>query len=772
MNVELATHPTSESLLAFFAGTLDDSSRATVAQHLEGCAACRGKEAGAAAVKLEGTPPPVKSLDEVTWSAKGKRVKAAGDVPHELAKHPHYEILQELGRGGMGVVYLARNRLMDRLEVVKVVHRAFIESPEAMERFLREIQSAGKLRHDNVVGAYSALHGDNLLGFAMEYIDGKDLAQVVAAQGPLSVVHACHYIRQAALGLQHAHEKGMIHRDIKPQNLILAREGKKHTVKILDFGLAKATRDKKIDTGLTGVGALLGTPDYMAPEQILDAASADIRSDIYSLGCTFYFLLAGRPPFRAKSVFDLLQAHQVVEATRLDLVRPDVSPQLAAVVATMMAKDPGQRYQTPNAVARALVPFLKAAKAATPDSATPPKTSEVDTDEFAIAAETVVAEENTRRETKVKPLPNAQRRTWIAASVGCIGLLAAFAIGIAAYGPTGSAPGCINVDDSNGEPAQQLVAAVLPRETLPAGLLVLDNCDEQSSGKNEYNDQLTLWDGQGAETFRVGGFNNSETVGCNHRVAVDARRKSIWVIEDANRRIRRFDFRGTPTLTIDDVRGTAIAVDSETGHVWATGTEGPNGNGKTVVYNTMGEAIAAHPVSGLDIVYDAQTKSIWIAHRSLTKIVAATGEQVSVGVSALCVSSLAADPKNGGVWLTTRGLDIQPDGNRLLRFDAQAKEQTRINLGPKIPFAVSVDATDGSVWVAMLRESIERFTADGAPQQSHAVHAFSVLAAPDGAVWAVTPGDVQKISLQGDVTLRLRHARTSNQAWIASIDGR
>ena len=134
----------------------------------------------------------------------------------------------------------------------------------------------------------------------------------------------------------------MVHRDIKPQNLILAREGKKHIVKVLDFGLAKATREKADDTGLTGEGQMLGTPDYIAPEQTLDAAKADIRADIYSLGCTLYFLLTGAPPFRGKSLGAVILAHQSTEAKPLNLVRPEVPEELAAVVRKMMAKVAGQ----------------------------------------------------------------------------------------------------------------------------------------------------------------------------------------------------------------------------------------------------------------------------------------------------------------------------------------------------------------------------------------------------------------------------------------------
>jgi serine/threonine protein kinase len=166
----------------------------------------------------------------------------------------------------MGVVYLARNRLMDRPEVLKVVNRHLLGHPQAADRFLREIRSAAKLHHPSIVAAYSALQTGDLLAFAMEYVEGQDLADMVETRGPLPIVNACYYVQQAALGLQHADEKGMVHRDIKPHNLILAREGKKHVVKILDFGLAKATREGGTRHDLTGEGKMLGTPDYMAYE--------------------------------------------------------------------------------------------------------------------------------------------------------------------------------------------------------------------------------------------------------------------------------------------------------------------------------------------------------------------------------------------------------------------------------------------------------------------------------------------------------------------------
>ena len=282
-------------------------------------------------------------------------------VPAELGHHADYELLKELGQGGIGTVYLARNRMMERFEVLKVVNPALLERTGALERFQQEIRAAARLNHANIVAAYRVLHVGGLLVFAMEHIDGQDLARLVERRGPLPVANAAYYAHEAALGLEHALQKGMVHRDIKPGNLMLAIEGKTHLVKILDFGLAKATSEKEIAAGLTKSGQMLGTPEYVAPEQILDAQTADIRADIYSLGCTLYFLLSGAPPFADTNLYKILHAHQTRQARRLEEVRAEVPAELATVVAKMMAKDPAARYQTPAEVAKALVPFFKPA---------------------------------------------------------------------------------------------------------------------------------------------------------------------------------------------------------------------------------------------------------------------------------------------------------------------------------------------------------------------------------------------------------------------------
>jgi serine/threonine protein kinase/Leucine-rich repeat (LRR) protein len=380
METRNAEHPSDDMLKALGQGKLDEGSTRAVIEHLNLCTGCRKAAsllAGDASLErllqAQGridTPAPAHSL-----SATDPRPNPPLDrttlfnVPPELADNPNYEILRELGRGGMGVVYQAKNKLMDRVEVLKVINQRLLDRPGSVDRFLREIRSVAKLNHSNVVAAYSALQLGELLVFAMEYVEGQDLAGFVKAIGPLPVPHACFYTQQAALGLQHAFENGMVHRDIKPQNLMLARRGVKHIVKVLDFGLAKVVREKIEDPGLTGEGRMLGTPDYMAPEQILDAASADIRADIYSLGCTLYFLLSGKPPFKGRSPYEIFQAHQSMDAPSVNDARPDAPVELAQVVRKMMAKDRSQRYQTPLEVVRALSPFIQQSRNQTPAEA-------------------------------------------------------------------------------------------------------------------------------------------------------------------------------------------------------------------------------------------------------------------------------------------------------------------------------------------------------------------------------------------------------------------
>ena len=225
--------------------------------------------------------------------------------------------------------------------------------PTVVERFRQEVQAAARLAHPNIVTAYDADQEGDVHFLVMEFVEGTTLDRLVQEQGPLPVADACDYIMQAAQGLQHAFERGMVHRDIKPSNLLLTPDGQ---VKILDFGLARFISERTERSSITKEGTIVGTPDYMAPEQARDAHQADIRADIYSLGCTFYCLLTGGPPFTKGSSLHKLLAHQDQSPVPIADVRPEVPEQVIRLVERMLAKDPAERPQTPAEVAQALAP--------------------------------------------------------------------------------------------------------------------------------------------------------------------------------------------------------------------------------------------------------------------------------------------------------------------------------------------------------------------------------------------------------------------------------
>ncbi len=267
-----------------------------------------------------------------------------------------YVLLEKLGEGGMGTVFKARHRILGRVAAIKLVRKDRLSNPHAVKRFQREVRSAAALSHPNIVLAYDADEIDGTHLMVMEYIDrATDLAKLVKKSGPLPVAAACEFIRQAALGLQHAYERGMVHRDIKPANLLLAADGK--TIKVLDMGLALFAHisegEEKTST-MTEQGAVMGPPDFMAPEQADDSHNVDIRADIYSLGCSLYFLLTARVPFPACSLVEKLIRHRMSEPVPVEKLRPEVPPALADITRTMLAKNPEDRYQTPAEVVEAL----------------------------------------------------------------------------------------------------------------------------------------------------------------------------------------------------------------------------------------------------------------------------------------------------------------------------------------------------------------------------------------------------------------------------------
>ncbi len=393
MTDESAAHPKSDQLVAFGLGKLDPDKATEIAEHLDQCRECAetivslqddtfmGLVRQSPAPPLfpagsEDSPPPVEQPEHplatlVVASGETETGSTPVELPRELREHPRYEVAELIGRGGMGDVYKAQHKLMNRPVALKVIKPELVQNESAVRRFHREVQAAARLHHGNIVAAYDAEQAGHLHFLVMEFVDGVDLDQVVRQRGALPVELACDYIRQAAAGLQHAHELGMVHRDIKPHNLMVTASGE---VKILDFGLAsfvsELATEELIDANdsstqepaaprhtleqLTQMGTMMGTPDYIAPEQAVNAHTADIRADIYSLGCAFYTLLAGRSPFGQGSVLDKIKAHAEQTAPPLADFRNDVPAEVEAILRKMIAKDPAERFQTPAEVVAAL----------------------------------------------------------------------------------------------------------------------------------------------------------------------------------------------------------------------------------------------------------------------------------------------------------------------------------------------------------------------------------------------------------------------------------
>jgi serine/threonine-protein kinase len=267
-----------------------------------------------------------------------------------------YVLLDQLGEGGMGRVFKARHRLMRRLAAVKVIRREWLARPNAVRRFRREIQAVARLSHPNVIHAYDADVAGGSCYIAMEYAEGADLAQLVRQSGPLPVARACEYARQAALGLQHAHEMGLVHRDVKPPNLLVTSAT--GLVKVLDLGLARLLEGAGEESlaYLTRPGAVVGTLDFLSPEQVQAPGAVDYRADLYGLGCTLYYMLAGQVPFPGGTVPEKLLRLCREGPLPVESLRAGVPPRLAGVVRRLMAKAPGDRYQSAAEAAATLGP--------------------------------------------------------------------------------------------------------------------------------------------------------------------------------------------------------------------------------------------------------------------------------------------------------------------------------------------------------------------------------------------------------------------------------
>jgi len=271
-----------------------------------------------------------------------------------------YKLLRLLGKGGMSSVYLAEHVLMRRRCAIKVLPWKLVKDSSYLQRFHREAQAVASLDHPNIVRAYDIDHekdGNLEIHFlVMEYVEGRNLYDLVQQSGPLDPEVAADYIRQGALGLEHAHRANMVHRDVKPGNFIVDQNG---VVKLMDLGLARISANEE-DHSLTIAHdeRVLGTADYLAPEQAVDSHLVDTRADIYSLGCTMYFLLAGRPPFNEGTLTQRLLAHQTKEPTPLESLRTDIPPSLLAILRKLMLKDRNERIQTAREVVSELTNWL------------------------------------------------------------------------------------------------------------------------------------------------------------------------------------------------------------------------------------------------------------------------------------------------------------------------------------------------------------------------------------------------------------------------------
>jgi WD40 repeat protein/tRNA A-37 threonylcarbamoyl transferase component Bud32 len=383
-------HPNPTELAAFSLGLLSDEPNASLEAHIATCPICQAeigetpaddrliellRSARSRLSKLDDatqgqtpTPPSAKeaTISEIRTPVSPPPAEMNGPhhvdcLPPDLAGHDRYRIVRLLGTGGMGAVYEAEHRVMKRRVALKVIKSDFTASATAVERFRREVRAAARLTHPNIVATYDAEDAGATQFLVMEYAEGITLSQLVHEHGPLPVAEACSYVRDAAQGLQHAHEHGMVHRDVKPANLMRCASG---TVKVLDFGLATLTAQH--DEGLTDANAVMGTPNYMAPEQAESSHDADIRADVYSLGCTLYHLLTGNVPFPKRTTVQKILAHREQAVPSVRAVRPDVPPGLAVLVTRMLAKKPEDRYQTPRDVAAALEPFTRPAPAQPP----------------------------------------------------------------------------------------------------------------------------------------------------------------------------------------------------------------------------------------------------------------------------------------------------------------------------------------------------------------------------------------------------------------------
>ena len=382
--------PSHQELSAYLMGELDDGQFVDLTKHVDNCTPCQETVIGLGDAEDTMVSRLRRPVSEDAFESESEcrnvlaLVEAIGQEPSQidssgriventgqsdLGNVREYLLLAELGKGGMGTVYKALHTKLGKVVALKVLSADRVKNPEAVARFEREMRAIGTLEHPNIVRATDAGEADGVHYLVMEYVRGTDLSSLVRSRGALNVADACELIRQAAVGLQYAHEHGMVHRDIKPSNLMLTvtdqqtggPDSRSATVKILDMGLALlAAQPTGGGHELTTTGQIMGTLDYMAPEQGGDSHQVDIRADIYSLGATLYKLLCGEAPFGGKQLdgpVKKLMALANQSPTPLCDRRAELPAELSALVDRMLAKNPDDRHATPLEVAQALAPF-------------------------------------------------------------------------------------------------------------------------------------------------------------------------------------------------------------------------------------------------------------------------------------------------------------------------------------------------------------------------------------------------------------------------------
>lgn len=303
-----------------------------------------------------------------------------------------YKMLDKLGSGGMSSVYLAEHLEMGRRVAIKVLTGHMAERPEYLDRFKYEARAAARVDHPNIVRAFDFGHDGNIHYLVMEYIQGIDIQRMVSERGPLNFRTAAEYARQAALGLAHVHRAELIHRDIKPANFLVDEQG---IIKIVDLGLARVPEETEATLAKDGETQILGTADYLAPEQSFDSHNVSARTDLYSLGCSLYFMLTGRAPFPEGSLLDRVRAHRSREPKNLFELRPDIPAALAAICQKLMAKSPDDRFQSADEVAEILQSWvdgkasrmlgMMAVRPSRPPSPRATKSGETDEEELSLA---------------------------------------------------------------------------------------------------------------------------------------------------------------------------------------------------------------------------------------------------------------------------------------------------------------------------------------------------------------------------------------------------